>query len=93
VADAVRLSAAEDCEVEVVDTGATTWSATPGGDVPGSSPPQVTVSVRVGSAQDVERVDVRRVEAVVASVKPAHVRHTVEVVVGGAADQEHEGEE
>ena len=81
IADAVRLSAAEGCEVEVVDTGATTWSSTPGGDIPGSSPPQVTVSVRVASAQDAEQVDVRRVEAVVTSVKPAHVRHTVEVVV------------
>jgi phage tail-like protein len=64
IADVVRLSVDEDCDVEVEDTG------TP-------LAPVVTVRVLVAHA---DTVDVRRVDALVASVKPAHVAHVVEVV-------------
>jgi phage tail-like protein len=77
IKEAVRLAVTADCDVEVLDSGGTVWSPTPGGQVPGSAPPVVTVRVHV---HDTDAVDVRRVEALVASVKPAHVAHVVEVV-------------
>jgi phage tail-like protein len=52
------------CLVEVDDTGT-------------ARAPFITVRVRV---PDVASVDVRRLEAVVRSVKPAHVAHAVEVL-------------
>jgi phage tail-like protein len=63
--------------VEVTETGAATWSATPGGELPGE--PQPSVDVVVWSDRE-HPVDPDRLDAVVRSVKPAHVRHRVEVV-------------
>jgi phage tail-like protein len=72
VAEAVRLVV--DGEVEVTDSGGSAWSPAPNGRLPGSATPSLTVVVR-GSGP----VDRRRVERVIASVKAAHVPHTLDV--------------
>lgn len=68
-------------EVTVADSGACTWSQKPGADPEGSGPPSVTVTVAVTDPDD---VDVRRVEALLEDVCPAHVaRHYSVVRAGG----------
>ena len=64
-------------EVLVEDNGAAGWSATAGGSVPGSPAPRLRVRV---SVDDPNAVSLARLEAVVATAKPAHVPHTIEVV-------------
>lgn len=66
-------------EPEVTDSGGAAWSAVPGGEAPGSAEPVVRVRVRVPAG---EEPDARRLDAVVAAAKPAHVRHEVEVEIG-----------
>lgn len=61
----------------VRDSGGVGWSATPGAELPGTARRQVAVRV---SVQDPAAVDQRKVEALVAAAKPAHVAHRVEVV-------------
>jgi phage tail-like protein len=67
IEDVVRMTLADDCQVEVVESGS-------------AQAPVVTVRVHVA---DVDAVDVRRVDALVTGVKPAHVAHVVEVVAAG----------
>jgi phage tail-like protein len=62
---------------EVEDTGGTSWSATPGGDLPGSDGFGLTVRLR---AEDPSAVDVERVQRLLAGFVPATVVTTVEVV-------------
>lgn len=62
-------------EVEVVETGGVSWSQTNGGAMPGSPGHRLTVRVTSPAGP----VDVTRLEALVASAKPAHVEHRVEV--------------
>lgn len=81
VAEAVRLGVGG--RVEVTDNGGSAWSATSGGSVPGTGEPWLHVRVTVA---DPARVDRRRLEAIVAGVKPAHVPHTIDVVEDGHAD-------
>ena len=64
-------------EPEIVDSGGCSWSATPGGSLPGTAEPRVTVLVRV---PDPSAVDRRRLDAIVAAAKPAHVVHEIEVL-------------
>lgn len=64
-------------EPELSDSGGSSWSPTPGGAVPGHSASSVTVTLR---APDPSAIDVKRVEAIVAMSKPAHLEHRVEVV-------------
>lgn len=66
-------------EPEIVETGGCTWSAAPGAQAPGSVEPRVTVRIRVTGA---DAVDEERLERIVASAKPAHVVHEVEVITG-----------
>lgn len=80
VADAVRLVV--DADVEVEETGGAQWSASPGAALPGEAEPRLVVRVRCDRPED---VDSRRLDAVVASVKPAHVPHQVEVLGRGGA--------
>ena len=68
-------------EVEIEDSGGVAWSATSGGALPGSPGYRVRVRVRGAPAS----VDQGRLGALVASAKPAHVVHSVEV--GGGAPQ------
>lgn len=64
-------------EVVVEDNGAAGWSAKAGGTVPGTAAPSLRVRVTV---DDPNSVSLARLEAVVATAKPAHVPHTIEVV-------------
>jgi phage tail-like protein len=64
-------------EVEVVESGGSAWSMTPGATVPGT--PEFSVRVRVTPPARVP-VDAARLDALVAAAKPAHVIHSVEVV-------------
>jgi phage tail-like protein len=64
-------------EVQVEDNGAAAWSAKAGGAVPGTAAPRLRVRVTV---DDPNSVSLARLEAVVATAKPAHVPHTIEVV-------------
>jgi phage tail-like protein len=64
-------------EPEVVDSGGCNWSATPGGSLPGTTEARVTVRVRVPAPSAVDR---RRLDAIVATAKPAHVVHEIEVL-------------
>jgi phage tail-like protein len=65
-----------DGEVEVDDSGGTAWSTAPGGQVPGTAPASVRVTVRVADPQAVDR---RRLQDAVARAVPAHVTAMVEV--------------
>lgn len=64
---------------EVIDPGGAHWAAEPGSPLPGVPAGELVVRVRV---PDPGAFDVRRLDALVTSVKPAHVRHRVEVVPG-----------
>ncbi|MEE6272899.1 phage tail protein [Georgenia wangjunii] len=81
VVDAVRLAVGG--RVEVTDNGGSAWSPVSGGAVPGAPDPWLHVRVAV---PDPSTVDRRRLEAVVAGVKPAHVPHTIDVVEDNDAD-------
>lgn len=94
VADAVRLAVGPTvdgpaADVQVRDSGGTAWSTSCGTAMPGR--PEAALEVVV-TAADPAGIDVRRLQAVVASVKPAHVPHTVQVV-GAAPDAPREPEE
>ena len=73
-----------DGDVEVVENGGAAWSQASGGALPGTAKPGLHVRVAVARATDVDPV---RLDALVAAAKPAHLGHTVEVVVGGRAAQ------
>ena len=77
VADAVRLAVGGVVDVEVEDSGGTTWSSTPGTELPGR--PAAMLHIRVYAAAR-EDVNIRRLEGIVNAVKPAHVPHTLEIV-------------
>jgi phage tail-like protein len=68
-------------EVEIVEHGASAWSATNGAPLPGSSGFDFVVRVQVS---DPSTVDAAKVDALVAAAKPAHLTHKVEVVSGSA---------
>ena len=72
IAEAVRLVV--EGEVEVSDSGGTSWSAAPAGALPGATTPAVVVRVSPDSS-----VDRRRVERVIASVVAAHVPFILEI--------------
>jgi phage tail-like protein len=61
---------------EVTDSGGARWSPTPGGELPGEPEPAVRIVVHPPSGV---AVDLDRLDALIRSVKPAHVRHTVSV--------------
>ncbi|NJD29044.1 MAG: phage tail protein I [Chloroflexi bacterium] len=68
----VRLLGAADVEVE--DSGGAIWSKTPGAKPPGDGTRSVTVKV---TPPKKGQLDSARIEALVASLKPAHVVHRV----------------
>jgi phage tail-like protein len=63
--------------VEIVENGITTWSLDAGGPIAGDRAPSLVVVVKV---PDPELIDVGRLDNLVATAKPAHVPHRVEVV-------------
>lgn len=74
---AVRL--AFGVEPEVVESGATVWSGRPLGPFPGEPRARLSVTLRV---PDPAAVDVRRLDAVVAAARPAHLPYTVAILRG-----------
>jgi phage tail-like protein len=67
--------------VEIVENGASSWSAKPEGKVPGSPEPVVVVRVVVDDPDSIDKV---KLDAIVRASKPAHVVHRVEVVAAAA---------
>ena len=63
-------------EVEVVDSGGSVWSTTPGTAAPGDGSYSVTVKVKPPKKGSVDRA---RVDSLVTAAKPAHVAHQVEI--------------
>jgi phage tail-like protein len=68
--------------VEIMENGATAWSVDPGGAMPGSPEPLVVVRVIV---PDPKSIDAGKLDALVATAKPAHVLHRIEIVKGSAS--------
>lgn len=68
---------------EVTDTGGTSWSSAPGGDLPGDATYGVTVRIR---AEDPASIDTGRVERLLAGFVPATVVVTLEVTGAGRRD-------
>jgi hypothetical protein len=66
------------CEVEISDSGGTAWSQQPNSPLPGSS--EAYLAVKLIPLQGAE-IDPATADAVVAAAKPAHVRHSVEIVL------------
>jgi phage tail-like protein len=66
--------------VEIVENGASSWSAKPDGKVPGSPEPVVVIRVTV---DDPDAIDRTKLEAMVHASKPAHVVHRLEVLGTG----------
>jgi phage tail-like protein len=62
---------------EVHDSGGVGWSTTPDATVPGSAVTELRVQITVGADDD---IDVIRLDAIVATVKPAHVPHAINIV-------------
>lgn len=60
---------------EIVESGGSAWSATPGATPAGDA--TFTVTIRVNEA---DGVDVARLERIVSAAKPAHIAHTIEVI-------------
>lgn len=75
----VREAVAAWCgvEPELIESGASGWSTEPGAPMPGDPMPHLLVRVRVA---DPGAVDLRRLDALVAAIKPMHVPHRVEVL-------------
>lgn len=67
-------------EPEILESGGTDWSARTGAPLPGAPEPFLLVRVR---APEDATPDARRLDALVAAVKPAHVPHRVEVLPAG----------
>ena len=66
--------------VEISETGGTAVSPTPGGEYPGEPSPRLAVRVTV---DDPGALSEKTLDALVASAKPAHVVHRVEIVAKG----------
>lgn len=60
------------------ETGGASWSSEPGARLPGSAPARLVVRMDVSDPDD---FDVRRLDALVTAVKPAHIPHEVRVQV------------
>lgn len=60
--------------VEVTESGGARWTSTPGGELPGEPEPNIAVVIRHPRP---EEVDLDRVDQLICSIKPAHVRHSV----------------
>ena len=64
-------------EVEIVESGGAAWSSTPGASPPGSGDFSLLVRVKPPSKGSLDR---DRLDRLVASAKPAHVAHSLEIV-------------
>jgi phage tail-like protein len=64
-------------QVEITDSGGVSWSTSPMGELPGQESPRLAVRV---SLPDVTDRTTKAIDSIVATAKPAHVVHRVEVV-------------
>jgi phage tail-like protein len=62
--------------VEVSESGGARWSPSPGGPLPGEAHEMLSIVVHPAEGQE---VDLDRLDALIRSVKPAHVQHRVAV--------------
>ena len=62
---------------DIVEGGGVAWSAAPGAALPGTGEQRIVVRVHAAGAPG---IDAGRLEAIVASAKPAHLEHVVDVV-------------
>jgi phage tail-like protein len=85
VADAVRLAVRGVVTVNVWDTGGASWSATPGGALPGVASPGLRVTVTERRGGD---VNPGSLSTVISAVTPAHVPHVVEIRLAEAGAEE-----
>jgi phage tail-like protein len=83
IRDAVHLAAGPDAVVELVESGGATWSASPGGSLPGAVDAAVRISITVPDGD--EPSIRRRLERVAAGVVPAHLPVVLTVTVQGRA--------
>jgi hypothetical protein len=63
-------------EPEIVDSGGVRWSPTPLGEPGGDETPLLIVRVAVASPAT---FDARRLNALIAAAKPAHIPHRLEI--------------
>jgi phage tail-like protein len=84
ITDAVRVLF--DLDAEIVDSGGTQASTSPGSRLPGESVGRVVV--RVPARAD---LDVRQLDDLIAAVKPAHIVHEIELLEP-AADASGQGQ-
>jgi phage tail-like protein len=73
----VRATGAADEDVEIEESGGTSWSREPNATPPGGAEPRLLVRVR--ERWDVD-IDARRLDAIVDAAKPANMPHEVRVV-------------
>lgn len=73
---ALAVRAALGIEVTVSETGASGWSTEAGGTLPGEAVPRVVVTVSEAAAAG---LDPERLDGVVRSALPAHVRYRIQV--------------
>ncbi len=73
---ALAVRTALGIDVAVSETGAAAWSTESGGVLPGEAVPRVVVTVPAAAAAG---VDPERLDAVIRSAVPAHVRYRVQV--------------
>lgn len=66
-------------QVRVEDSGRAGWSVDAGRPLPGDPAPQIVIHITVTSGPTPDR---HRLDDVIAAVKPAHVRHRVEISGG-----------
>jgi phage tail-like protein len=71
---ATELENALGIPVEVTESGGARWSPSPGGPLPGEPQEMLRVIIHPAAGQE---VDLDRLDVLIRSVKPAHVRHQV----------------
>jgi phage tail-like protein len=74
------VAAAFNAEAEIIESGGVQWSTRPDSDAGGA--PVQALLVRIVTDEPAT-IDLRRLDAVVEAVKPAHVSHRVEAVQSG----------
>lgn len=65
-----------DAPVEVIDSGGAVWSQRPGAELPGRAEPEMVIRIDLPELSELE---MRRLDALIGLVKPAHVPHRVEL--------------
>jgi phage tail-like protein len=73
---ATELENALGMPVDISESGGARWSPTPGGSLPGEAQEMLSVVVHPAEGQE---VDLDRLDALIRSVTPAHVRHRIAV--------------